>query len=246
MNPEVIGREITEWFVKEHSEFVDKNSLKSWASLLGIELQKNGDIDEDGLFHLFVLASLWNNKPTLRTNRGIEAFQAIKDKYTIENFRQAKNDPKLNNELRILASSEIGNSAIFNLLDYIANGDCVQGSVWREIKCILYLSGAGVLDNDTSRLMQLSSLFNGSPRRYAGDAYLKVKLFLVFRELRIQFKEAGQFQFHPAICCISDSHVREALQELGLAQNVGTEISSLINASKLVAQIFCTGQYRAL
>lgn len=243
MNSEEIGREITKWFVKEHSEFVNQNSLKSWADLLGIKLQKNGDLDEDGLFHLFVLASLWNNHPTLRTNRGIEAFQATKDKYTLENFRQAQNDIALNRELRMLAAQEIGNSAIFNLLEYIANGTANRGSVWDEIKRILYASGAGIVDNDISRLMQLHSLFDGSSKKYDGDVYLKVKLFLVFRELRIQFKTIGQFQFHPAICCVSDSHVREALQDLGLAQNIGTDLKSLINVSKLVAQVFCTEAY---
>ncbi|MGD6807940.1 MAG: hypothetical protein ACQCN4_13400 [Candidatus Bathyarchaeia archaeon] len=242
MNSEEICREITNWFVKEHSEFVNQNSLKSWADILGIKLEKNGQLDEDGLFQLFVLASLWNNHPTFRTNRGIDAFKATKAKYTLENFKQAQNEPKLKSELRILADQEIGNPAIFNLLEYIANGDAVSGSVWNEIIHVMHLSGAGTLNNDINRLMQLNSLFNDG-KKYSGDAYLKVKLFLVFRELRIQFKQTGQFQFHPAICCVSDSHVREALQDLGFAQNIGSDLGSLIVASQTVAGMFCNEEY---
>jgi hypothetical protein len=189
-----------------------------------------------------VLASLWNNSPTYRTNKGIEAFQATKTMYTLENFRQAQNDHKLNSELRALAEQEIENTAIFNLLKFIANGDATSGSAWNEIIRILNLSGEGILEYDIDRLQQLNSLFN-SGKKYAGDAYLRVKLFLVLREIRIQFKTTGQFQFHPAVCCVSDSHVREALQELGFAQNIGSDFGSLIVASKLVADLFCNGTY---
>jgi hypothetical protein len=242
MNSNEISREITNWFIKEHREFVNQNSLKSWADLLGIKLEKSGELDENGLFHLFVLASLWNNKPTYHTKRGIDAFQATKAKYTLENFRKALKDQKLNRELCTLAEQEIENPAIFNLLDFIANGDTSSGLVWNEIIRILNLSGIGILNTDIDRLQQLNNLFNDG-KKYTGNAYLRVKLFLVLRELRIQFKNTSQFQYHPVVCCVSDSHVREALQELGYAQNMGSDFGSLIVASQLVADLFCNETY---
>ena len=41
--------EIIEWFMREHSDWVDDKSLVSWARRLGIELNRNGMLDEDGL-----------------------------------------------------------------------------------------------------------------------------------------------------------------------------------------------------
>jgi hypothetical protein len=234
-------QEIVNWFLKEHGEFVFNGGLVSWAGKLGIALNKYDEIDEGELFQLFVLAALWNNPPTFHAEKGVEVFQAIKQQYTLDRFRRAETEVELKGELRKIATEKIGNSDIFGLLMYVANGKSEKGEIWLEIKRILDRPHIGEQEEDVDRLLQLHRVFN--PRQYAGEAYLTVKVFLIFRELRIQFKELGRYQYHPAVCCIPDSHVRCALQEMELIVQNHTDIESLIRASKIVAENFCNQTY---
>jgi hypothetical protein len=143
--------------------------------------------------------------------------------------------------LKRVAAESIGKVDIFDLLMYIANGRSEKGEIWNRIQQILKRSQIGELEADTGRLLELYGLFN--PRRYTGSAYLTVKLFLIFREIRIQFKDIGAYQYNPAICCIPDFHVREALRETGLLPESDNSIRSLIEASEIVANNFCSEEY---
>jgi hypothetical protein len=82
-----------------------------------------------------------------------------------------------------------------------------------------------------------------SSRPYNGEAYLTVKAFLIFRELRIQFRDSGKYQYHPIICCTPDRHVRRALKALRLLDNTSHDMNNLIHASEIVAKHFCTDRY---
>ena len=162
--------EIIKWFIREHSDWVEDKSLVSWAGRLGIKLNHNGRLLEDELFRLFVLASLWNNKPTFRAERGEEIFKRIRNEYTLRNFREAFHNSNVRNRLKILADKTIGNIGIFRLLDFIAREDN-----WKLIKQILTFPMIGNKHDDLKRLKKLWALFNNPSR----GAYLTVKLFLL-------------------------------------------------------------------
>ena len=217
--------EIIKWFIREHSDWVEDKSLVSWAGRLGIKLNHNGRLLEDELFRLFVLASLWNNKPTFRAERGEEIFKRIRNEYTLRNFREASHNSNVRNRLKILADKTIGNIGIFKLLDFIAREDN-----WKLIKQILTFPMIGNKHDDLKRLKKLWALFNNPSR----GAYLTVKLFLIFREIRIQFRNTSRYRYHPAICCVPDSHVRGALAELDLIGNLEPhDLESLIRPYEL-------------
>ena len=227
--------EIIKWFIREHSDWVEDKSLVSWAGKLGIKLNHNGRLSEDELFRLFVLASLWNNKPTCRAERGEETFRRIRGEYTLRNFREASQNSNVRNQLEILADKTIGNIKIFNLLDFIAREDN-----WKLIKQILTLPTIGDKHDDQKRLKKLWMLVNDPSK----GAYLTVKLFLIFREIRIQFRNTGRYKYHPAICCVPDSHVRGALAELDLIGSPEPhDLESLIRFSEIVAGHFCREPY---
>jgi len=227
--------EIIEWFMREHSDWVDDKSLVSWARRLGIELNHNRMLDEDGLFRLFVLASLWNNKPTFHAERGEMVFREIKGCYTLWNFREASHNSSMKDQLMTLADKTIGNRGIFNLLDFIAREDN-----WELIKWMLTFPKIGDEQSDLKRLKKLWALFNNPSR----GAYLTVKLFLIFREIRIQFRKTNEYRYHPAICCVPDYHVRRALADLGLIENQNRhDLESLIIFSEIVAEHFCRKPY---
>lgn len=227
--------------MRHHDDWVLNKRLISWAGKLGIKLNYKGELDEGHLFHLFVLAVLWNNKPTFKAERGEQVFQAIRNYYTLEHFKKAEAKSKLWHDLKSIASKEIQNPYIFDLLEFIAKGNARRGNVWREIKKVLELPKIGHKDSDINRLRQLYSIFN--PREYEGAAYLTVKVFLIFREMRIQFRESGRYQYNPIVCCIPDSNVRNALVVLNLMQQSRNDIDSLIAASEIVAQHFCLNSY---
>ncbi|MCW3985306.1 MAG: ogr/Delta-like zinc finger family protein [Candidatus Bathyarchaeota archaeon] len=233
--------EIAEWFMKHHSDRVQNKRLLSWAGKLGIKLNCKGELDEDQLFHLFVLAALWNNEPTYEAGKGEQVFQTIKKDYTLEHFREAESKGEFREDLKNIAYKGIQNPNTFVLLKFIATGKTQRGNVWQEIRRVLELPGIGNKEIDINRLRQLYGIFN--PREYKAKAYFTVKSFLIFRELRIQFKETGRYQYNPIVCCIPDSHVRMELTNLNLIQQAGNDIDSLIAASEMVAKYFCTNAY---
>ena len=227
--------EIIKWFMREHSDWVEDKSLVSWAGRLGIELNRNGRLSEDELFRLFVLASLWNNKPTFQAERGEDIFKQIRGEYTLWNFREAFHNSNVRNRLKILAVKTIGNTGIFSLLNFISREDN-----WELIKWILTFPEIGDKRSDMKRLKKLWVLVNDPPK----GAYLKVKLFLIFREIRIQFRNTNRYRYHPAICCVPDSHVRMALADLGLIENPKSyDLESYIRFSEIVAENFCRKPY---
>lgn len=242
--------QIINWFMNEHSELVEDNKLVSWACKLGIRLTHNGKLDESQLFHLFVLAVLWNSKPTYQAERGERVFRDIKDTYTLSNFRKASHDDETREQLMDIAREKITNSSVFNILDFIVNGEIDNNSVWGRIREILNSRNVGNEIYDVNRLKQLYFIFNPEKRRrhYEGDAYLTKKTFLVFRELRIQFRELERYQYHPSICCVPDSHVEESITNiLGIlikSKKYETEkVEWLLKISRKVAECFCRTPY---
>lgn len=237
--------EIAEWFIKRHKEWTQENKLVSWAQKLGIVLNDHGTLKHGQLFHLLVLAILWNSKPTYEVEKGVEVFGHIKEKYTLQNFDEAVRNQQLRNELRLLAHDVIGNSAVFNALSFATQGTIGAESVWSRIIMTLEAPEIGSKDHDLRRLRGLYGIFDpkNGLRQYKGKAYLTVKAFLVFRELRIQFRDEKKYQYCPEICCIPDSVVRNALSELDLLDDTGTNLDNLIHASELVAENFCNERY---
>jgi len=233
--------EIARWFLLQHYEWIQNNKLVSWAGRLGIELNVNGRLDESQLFHLFVLATLWNNKPTYRAEKGEEVFKEIRDYYRLENFREAAQDSYIKDRLRSIASENIHNPQVYSLLMFAVNGTFNGEKVWTKIKQILDFPVIGDREYDSRRLRRLYGIFN--PPRYEQPEYLTVKIFLIFREIRIQFRGTGKYQYHPAICCVPDRNVRQALKVLNIPGEVGNDIDSLLNASQSVADQFCTEAY---
>jgi len=69
-----VCRRIIGWFEEGYREWLDGSRLLSRAQKLGIKLERNGVLDEGQLFHLFVLAVLWNSKPTYRAEIGVSVF----------------------------------------------------------------------------------------------------------------------------------------------------------------------------
>jgi len=228
--------ELIDWFTKRYGEWVRDNKLVSWAEKLGIKLSRDGMLDEGELFRLFVLAILWNNPPTYPAEKGESVFKNIKDEYTLSNFRGATYNCQIKERLKQIALVTIQNLHVFNLLMFIAN----ENKVWAEIRQILTFPKIGDKASDLKRLRQLWNIFNNTRK----DAYLTVKTFLIFREIRIQFRDAGKYQYHPAICCVPDSNVRKALARLGLIQDAERkDFHSLVIASKIVAEHFCKAPY---
>jgi len=236
--------QIIDWFIKEHNEWVEENKLVSWAKELGINLNRNDSLDENALFHLFVLAVLWNNRPTYRAERGEEVFKKIKDIYTLTNFRDITFNRNIHNRLMEIARKEIKNIGIFDILNFIANGRVSKTPVWTMIKNTLISENIGDKDSDVARLKNLYHLFNpGRERYYVGRAYLTKKIFLIFREIRIQFRECGKLQYHPSICCVPDTHVQEALIKLSTLDNKQSTFEGFLKVSKIVAEYFCKTPY---
>jgi len=228
--------ELIDWFTKRHGEWVQDNKLISWAEKLGIKLNHDGMLDEEELFRLFVLAILWNNSPTYPAEKGERVFKNIKDEYTLSNFRDATYNCQLKERLKQISLVTIQNFHIFNLLMFIAN----ENNVRAEIRQILTSPKIGDKESDLKRLRQLWDIFNNTRK----DAYLTVKTFLIFREIRIQFRDAGKYQYHPAICCVPDSNVRKALAKLGLIQDAEKkDFHNLVIASRIVAEHFCKDPY---
>jgi len=230
---------IARWFIETHNELVHDNRLKSWAEKLGIKLNNNGILDERQLFHLFVLALLWNNPGTYGAKKGEKAFRNIRDKYTLENFVRATKNESLANELRT-ADDSLWNPNVFNTLLFIAGGQVKGERIWKKIQHTLISPIIGNKKSDLDRLKQLYDIFNPKPSE---RAYLTVKTFLIFREVRIQFRNTKKFQYHPSICCIPDSRVRNALKRLNLINNIGNDFKTLRSASEIVSQHFCEGSY---
>lgn len=230
-------REIAEWFIEKHDEWVENNKLISWAEKLGIKLNANGKLDEGQLFQLFVLAILWNNKPTYRAEVGEKVFEEIKNEYTLDNFQRATSDSDMRNRLMEIACEIIRNLQVYELLMFIVNGK----NMWATIKEVLEFPVIGDEEDDLRRLERLYELFN--PPYYNRKAYLTVKIFLIFREIRIQFREYGKYQYHPVICCVPDSNVRKALKDLGLMGEAKNDLNSMTMASRLMADAFCTEEY---
>jgi hypothetical protein len=236
--------QIIDWFVREHNEWVEENKLVSWARKLGIDLNRNDSLDENSLFHLFVLAVLWNSCPTYQAERGEEVFEEIKDTYTLTNFRDAVTDRNIQNRLIEIARKEIKNIGIFNILNFITNGKVDSIPVWARIKNILTSENIGDKDSDVTRLKNLYRLFNPERERYyTGQAYLTKKIFLIFREIRIQFRQFETFQYHPYICCVPDNHVQQALIKLGILDPMGNGVNGFLEVSKIVAEHFCQSPY---
>lgn len=233
--------DIAEWFIEKHNELIENNKLVSWAGKLGISLNSNGNLDEGQLFQLFVLAALWNNKPTYKAEKGEEVFMRIKNGYTLENFKTAAQDNTIEGRLREIASNVINNPQVYKLLMFIANGRLNGKNVWAFIKEILESPVIGNEEDDLRRLKELYGIFN--PPRYHQQAYLTVKVFLIFREIRIQFREVGKYQYHPTICCVPDSNVRKALFNLGILDGIKNDLNNMIKASRLMANAFCTEKY---
>jgi len=227
---------IIDWFTRTYGEWALDNKLVSWAEKLGIRLNRDGMLDEEELFRLFVLALLWNNPPTYTAEKGEKVFKNIKEEYTLSNFRKAAHNYMIKDRLEQIALVTIQNLHIFNLLMYIAN----ENEVWVEIRRILMSPKIGDVESDLRRLRQLWGIFKYVKK----GAYLTVKTFLIFREIRIQFRETGKYQYHPAICCVPDSHVRSALVKLGLIKDATeTGLQSLADCSRIVAKYFCRDPY---
>jgi len=212
----------------------------SWAGKLGTKLNCNGSLAEDQLFQLFVLAVLWNNEPTFKAEIGEKVFEAIRNDYTLERFKRAMKNSEIECDLKNIAINKIQNIHVFNLLKFIASGNYQRPNIWQEIRKILELPKIGDRERDINRLRQLYGIFKSN---YTGAGHLTVKVFLIFRELRIQFRESGEYQYNPAICCIPDSNVRKALVTLDLSQQSSNDIDSLMVASEKVAEHFCTEAY---
>lgn len=236
--------QIIKWFVRNHNEWVKENKLVSWAEKLGIKLIHNDTLDENSLFHLFVLEVLWNSRPTYRTEKGEEVFRKIKDTYTLTKFRDAYSNEETRKRLTQIARDEIGNEGIFNILNFIVNGNIDNVQIWSEITNILTSENIGDKDFDMNRLKRSYYLINPPPsRKYEGQAYLTKKVFLIFREIRIQFRKSGKFQYHPSICCVPDSHVQQALIKLDILDKRQKQIEGLLKVSEIVSKYFCEFPY---
>lgn len=150
--------EIAEWFIKRHKERTQENKLVSWAQTLGIVLNDHGTLKHDQLFHLLVLAILWNSEPTYEVEKGEEIFRHIKEKYTLQGFHEAGRDEPLSNELRILARDVIGNPAVFNALWFATHGTIGAESVWSRIIKTLETPVIGSKEDDLLRLRRLHGI----------------------------------------------------------------------------------------
>jgi len=244
--------QIINWFLRKHKEWVRDNKLVPWAEKLGIRLNYNGTLDESQLFHLFVLAVLWNSRPTYRAEKGEEVFLNIKDEYTLSNFRKAPGDDNLWRVLKEIADRKIGNPSVFNILNFVTNGKVNNYLVWVRVKEILNSEGMGAKNFDENRLKRFYYIFNpkNEKRYYKGDAYLTKKVFLIFREIRIQFRNLGKYQYHPAICCVPDNHVEDAITDpaifglISKSEKYGMErVEWLLKISEKVAELFCKPPY---
>jgi len=237
--------QIIDWFIRKHNKWVQENKLVSWAEKLGIKLNYNGMLDERQLFHLFVLAVLWNSRPTYRVEKGEKVFLDIKDEYALSNFKNALKDNNTRELLKEIAYIKIGNSSVFNILSFIVNGEINGKPVWSRIKEILDLGKVGDKNSDVSRLKWLYHIFNptNGRRYYEGKAYLTKKIFLIFREIRIQFRASGKYQYHPAICCVPDRHVQQALIKLGILDSERNGVNGFLEVSKIIAEYFCRPPY---
>jgi hypothetical protein len=237
--------EIAEWFMQHHKECMNGNRLNSWAGRLGIELDRDGKLENSQLFHLFLLAILWNSEPTFKVEVGEQVFLKIKGEYTLANFDKTRQNESLSAEIALTASKVIGNQGTLNILRFLIRERGDIESVWSEILRILESPFIGNRRADVNRLRRLYHVFNPPhpPRPYSGKAYLTVKLFLIFRELRIQFRDTGKYQYHPIVCCPPDSRVRQALKALRLFDSKSNNIDARIHASEIVAKQFCNDRY---
>lgn len=242
--------QIINWFVKNHNEWVDENRLVSWAEKLGIRLNCSDTLDENSLFHLLVLGVLWNSCPTYRVEKGEDIFRKIKGIYTLTKFKEAYSDRETRKILIQKAKKEIKNEAVFNILDFTVNGNVNNTQVWTKINDILNSKNIGDGTSDVNRLRRLYYIFNSinEERYYEGQAYLTKKVFLIFREIRIQFRKSGKFQYHPSICCVPDSHIEKAVTNALPILDKSDEsemdkIEWLLKISDNVAKYFCTSSY---
>ncbi|MEM2282409.1 MAG: hypothetical protein QXH26_02525 [Candidatus Hadarchaeales archaeon] len=149
-------KKIAEWFTEKHNKWVENNKLVSWAEKLGIKLNANGELDEEQLFQLFVLAILWNNKPTHKVKTGEKIFREIKSDYTLDNFQRATRDHNVENRLRKIAAETIRNLEVYGLLTLIVNGTLNGKNIWTRIKEILNSPVIGNKQDDLRRWKELS------------------------------------------------------------------------------------------
>jgi len=109
---------IISWFLKEYTEWIQGNKLKSWARKLGIQLNHNNSLVEKELFRLFLLAILWNSRPTYRVEMGEDVFKRVKHIYTLTKFEEAKNNIKTRNRL-LRVAKEIIHIILKGIMNYL-------------------------------------------------------------------------------------------------------------------------------
>jgi hypothetical protein len=124
---------------------------------------------------------------------------------------------------------------------FIANGALNGENVWATVKGILESPVIGNEEDDLRRLRELYGIFN--PPRYHGQAYPTVKVFLIFREIRTQFRGTGKYQYHPTVCCVPDRNVRRALIRLGILDEIKNDLNNMVEASRRIADAFCTKEH---
>ena len=162
---------------------------------MGIRLNCSDTLDEGSLFHLLVLGVLWNSCPTYRVERGEAVFRKIKGSYTLKRFKESHSNTETREILIQKAKKEIKNEAVFNILDFAVNGIVNNTQVWTKINDILTSKNSGDGTSDVNRLKHLYYIFNpiNEGRYYEGQAYLTKKVFLIFREIRVQLRNPANF-----------------------------------------------------
>ncbi len=183
----------------------------------------------------------------LPSREGEAVFRKIKGSYTLKRFKESHSNTETREILIQKAKKEIKNEAVFNILDFAVNGIVNNTQVWTKINDILTSKNSGDGTSDVNRLKHLYYIFNpiNEGRYYEGQAYLTKKVFLIFREIRVQFKKSGKFQYDPSICCVPDKHVEKTVTAIFPINSRPEKngIEWLLKISERVAEYFCTSSY---
>ena len=208
------GQNGTEPWIK-----ADNKKYVSMVSLLGknsLDLKKEIDV-----FKLFTLALNWNSRKYGRFDAGLALFKTLDDANILNSIFYEK--LKRNNWKT-------------NVANKIMDSYCCLRDEWENI--YQKLRGPSNLDIE-SFILNLYGKFCDKQK----TTPLKVKLFFVLREMKVQ----RVLEISDDFCCVPDQNVRKLMHITGLLSKKwknNLSLREMIDTSKEISLLFNRGEYR--
>lgn len=219
-----IAEKLSDWYCRQNLEKpwleVEEKSYVPMVENFGensLDLSKERDV-----FKLFALAIIWTSRKHGRFEAGLRKFEELNKQGMLDNIfnREIPRDKKQN--------------SITQSISFLRKN-------WEEIYPSLM-----ELDTDSDveiYIHQIHNIFVNGFRRNETNISLKVKNFLILREINSQ----NILDINDDYCCVPDNNVRNLLYFSGLwnrKSKRNPSVDFMIDVSKVVSKFFNGGDYR--